>query len=1025
MNDEHIINSLSTELDIQLNKIDSYLWNKVGYVINSEGRVEVLNLHSQNIRKLPEYIKELSELKVLHVVGNKLRSIQEASCLKNLEILAVQANEISSISALKGLNSLKALYLSHNPIVDLNPLVGIDSLKILSIQNEKTVDCTPIGSLINLEEIVIGQNEVKNPFFLLNCNKLSELLISGRSGKAELPEQIYDYIQSLNLVKLDISFFNSIRFERIVELSQLKSLGVTLCNLSNIQKVFKIEQLEKLDLAYNKVKSIQELSELIYLQKLDISENPVKDISPIKNLHLLKSINLRKTAITDLTPLLGFKMNFVYDENNKNEQLSPHENEILISKCNNIVTPPIEIVKQGNQAIQRYFKKIDEEGADYIFEAKLILVGEGNAGKTSLQRRLVDKNASLPKGNSRTRGIDVVDFEIEPNKNSIRKIIHIWDFGGQDVYYPVHRFFITENSVFVLLASSRQTHHNFDYWIPTIFQFGGKSPIIIGQTCHEGNKISWNDLSVYLSSPYFNIVKTQALPYYELNLLNKNQGLQEIKKTIIGQVTNLPHYGKGVPKSWVLLRKILLVEATKIACISFDKFKGMCRNSDRESFSSLNDIKDCCQFLHDIGVVLWYSNHEELSNWVVLQPEWAMNAVYKIIDDEEIQNRRGNILAKDFNRLWAHTSFEERHFILKKMLEVFKIAFPKKHKKEDYIIPARLLSIPDQNKWKETELYLRIEYEYEFMPRGLVNQLSAELSRYIVSEKEVWNNAVNFSYINSDALCQVTEEFYNRKIIIKAKGNDARGIIMLVMDALNNIMEDYKGVKTEIYVPCICSVCRNLSIPTTFLYNKLVEWSIRRKTEVFCNESGESLSIQELLYNVGLSKNETERKNMPVRKTFTIFLASSSELKEDREQFEIFINRENKQLNDKGIFLRLELWEDFIDAMSTTRLQNEYNKIVKECDIFVSLFFTKVGKFTKEEFETAFGEFREHGKPLIYTYFKSGQIDIDQINEADIQSKVQFENKLKELGHFKTSYKNIDDLKYQFKKQLEKVLSNL
>ena len=52
------------------------------------------------------------------------------------------------------------------------------------------------------------------------------------------------------------------------------------------------------------------------------------------------------------------------------------------------------------------------------------------------------------------------------------------------------------------------------------------------------------------------------------------------------------------------------------------------------------------------------------------------------------------------------------------------------------------------------------------------------------------------------------------------------------------------------------------------------------------------------------------------------------------------------------------LWEDFLDAVSQTRLQDEYNQAIRECDVFVMLFHTKVGQNTKEEFETAFGQFK-------------------------------------------------------------------
>jgi hypothetical protein len=151
-----------------------------------------------------------------------------------------------------------------------------------------------------------------------------------------------------------------------------------------------------------------------------------------------------------------------------------------------------------------------------------------------------------------------------------------------------------------------------------------------------------------------------------------------------------------------------------------------------------------------------------------------------------------------------------------------------------------------------------------------------------------------------------------------------------------------------------------------------------------------------------------------------IFLASSSELKEDREQFEIFICRRNKSWVKKGIFLELVMWEDFLDALSKTRLQDEYNKEIKGCDLFVMLFFTKVGKYTEEEFETAFGQFKHKKKPFIFTYFKDTEINISEIGD-DVKN---FKTKLDSLGHFYTVYKNIDELKLKFGQQLDKLVDN-
>jgi hypothetical protein len=151
-----------------------------------------------------------------------------------------------------------------------------------------------------------------------------------------------------------------------------------------------------------------------------------------------------------------------------------------------------------------------------------------------------------------------------------------------------------------------------------------------------------------------------------------------------------------------------------------------------------------------------------------------------------------------------------------------------------------------------------------------------------------------------------------------------------------------------------------------------------------------------------------------------IFLASSSELAEDRREFEIFIGRKNKLLISKGLFLELVMWEDFLDTVSRTRLQDEYNRAIRECDLFIMLFFTKVGQYTEEEFETAFGQFQSTNKPFIFTYFKDVAI---ATGNAD-KSLEAFMKKLDTLGHFYTRYKSIDGLTFHFDQQLDKLMAN-
>jgi hypothetical protein len=145
-----------------------------------------------------------------------------------------------------------------------------------------------------------------------------------------------------------------------------------------------------------------------------------------------------------------------------------------------------------------------------------------------------------------------------------------------------------------------------------------------------------------------------------------------------------------------------------------------------------------------------------------------------------------------------------------------------------------------------------------------------------------------------------------------------------------------------------------------------------------------------------------------------IFLASSSELKADRESFEIEINRKNKLLAEKEIFLHLDIWEDLSAKMSLTRSQDEYNKKIGAVDLFVLLAWNKVGKFTEEEFDVACDVFRVKKKLKIFIWFKEPP-------QAAEPSLDLFKKKLKDAEHFPAFYKDAADLWVQFNKELNRI----
>ena len=146
-----------------------------------------------------------------------------------------------------------------------------------------------------------------------------------------------------------------------------------------------------------------------------------------------------------------------------------------------------------------------------------------------------------------------------------------------------------------------------------------------------------------------------------------------------------------------------------------------------------------------------------------------------------------------------------------------------------------------------------------------------------------------------------------------------------------------------------------------------------------------------------------------------IFLASSLELKPERDNFEAEINRKNKSWKDRGIdiFIYLDIWEDLSAQMSENGSQSEYNKRVKIADLFILLAYTKMGMYTAEEFDEAYAQFKATQKPAIFTYFK---------NSTNTEPSLDgFKDKLSGMGHFYSPFNDSNDLWNQFNKELDRL----
>ena len=147
---------------------------------------------------------------------------------------------------------------------------------------------------------------------------------------------------------------------------------------------------------------------------------------------------------------------------------------------------------------------------------------------------------------------------------------------------------------------------------------------------------------------------------------------------------------------------------------------------------------------------------------------------------------------------------------------------------------------------------------------------------------------------------------------------------------------------------------------------------------------------------------------MGYKKKINVFLGSSIvEFANERMAIENFIRNVSDSFEERyDIKIQPLLCENFDDAYSKVRKQEEYNQKIRESEFCFFIFFTKAGEYTVEEFETARKKFEDTGKPKIYTYFKV-------IGEGEGEESLYafMETLDKALGHFYGTFSHIDTVK--------------
>ncbi len=520
-----------------------------------------------------------------------------------------------------------------------------------------------------------------------------------------------------------------------------------------------------------------------------------------------------------------------------------------------LTSPPPQIVQQGRRALSKYFKELSEQGEEIVYEAKMLILGDAGSGKTTLARKIEDPDAALPDAvKDSTPGIQVRSLQLKDVSPAFT--MHVWDFGGQEVYHATHQFFLTKKSLYILLCDGRK-EEQFDYWLQMQEIYGHESRLLM--VVNQKGEMQPNLPMSDLRRDYPNVQEGKPTV---INLATDRAGAVALRQHIERSIRNLPQFERGerVPKKWAAIRRRL--ESIEADHIPIRTFRDLCAEEgiaekDRQDF--------LLNFLHDIGVFLYFKELAGLNKMVILRPEWATSAVYNVLDHTKKKGDNGHFTRADLDEVWACAEYEDYFEELLLLMEKFELCYPAPEHEGLFIVPSLFPDeSPEGYEWNEPSV-LQLHYQYTFMPKGIMARFVVRQHALLESPPVMWKRGAVLA--DKDARVEVLESYRDKRISIRSNSNNrhAKELMTTIareIDALNRSFHFNERMKVEQQIPCNCAVCKGLPVPHYFLRSNLND-ADRANKSVQCQKSFEMVSVHALLDGVFASEGA---KGTPVNK---------------------------------------------------------------------------------------------------------------------------------------------------------------
>ena len=709
-----------------------------------DGVTEV-DLSNKGLTRLPPEIGKLSQLTSLYLSGNQLSQLPtEIGQLRQLKRLSLEWNQLSDLPAKIGqLGQLRTLYLSRNRLRQLPAEIGqLRQLTTLDLSWNKLSQLpAEIGQLCQLTTLNLSKNKLSQlPPEIGQLSQLTTLYLS-RNKLSQLPAEIG-------------------------QLRQLTSLYLGGNKLSQLPaEIGKLRQLTKLDLYWNQLSQlpaeIGQLRQLIYLY---LSENKLRQLpAEIGQLRQLRTLKLRDNQLTQLPTKIGQLRQLIY-----------------LDLRNNPLPIPPEILSRINQptAIIEYYLR---ENKKPLNEAKLVLVGQGRVGKSSLVKRLIENQ--FDENEAMTKGIAIKGWKVLVDGVEIK--VNIWDFGGQEIMHAIHQFFMTTRTVYLLVLDAEQGEEGsrLDYWLKLIESFGQDSPIIVVSNKRDLAQLTLDQRTLKQKYPTIRaFVETSC---------KTGEGIDELAKLISAIIGSLTHVRDEIPEVWLELKAEL--EELKKDYITYNDYVRRCQ---AKYITREREQRVLIRLLHDLGVVLSFQDDPRLRDTSVLNPTWVTGAVYKIINAEMLQQSQGVLEIGQLDEILERDRYpREKHLFIIELMRKFELCFEfEGHTEEKFLIPDLLSE--EKPALKSFANSLDFEYRYDFWPSSVISRFMVRMNLFIFHHTR-WRNGMMLVNNKNRALVKAAPERNRIRISIVGPLQNRWRFWKMVYEQFDSIHKTIKGLNAQ------------------------------------------------------------------------------------------------------------------------------------------------------------------------------------------------------------------------------------